>query len=62
MSYLTTTGAIVAPISFDDRVKLVHEEIQRRKSETNPANPTHYVARLWVSWLNRNVLNAEVAL
>ncbi|UJS26048.1 hypothetical protein [Thiothrix winogradskyi] len=62
MANPTTTGAIVAPIPFQDRVKLVHEEIQRRKSEANPANPTHFVARLWVSWLNRNVLNAEVAL
>lgn len=62
MSNPTTPGAIVAPIPFQGRVKLVHEEIQRRKSEANPDNATHYVARLWVSWLNRNVLNAEVAL
>ncbi|UOG91205.1 MAG: hypothetical protein L3K52_13460 [Candidatus Thiothrix sulfatifontis] len=62
MSKPNTTGAIVAPIPFDDRVALVHEEIQRRKSEANPENATHFVARLWVSWLNRNVLSAEVAL
>lgn len=60
MSKPTTNGAIVAPLPFTERVTLVHEEIQRRKAQANPDNPTHFVARLWVSWLNRNVLN-EVA-
>lgn len=61
-----TTGAALAPIDFEARVMLVHEEIQRRKAEANPTNPAHFVARLWVSWLKRNVLDApagrEVAL
>lgn len=46
-----TTGAVVAPLPFDDRIKLVAEEIQRRKLEANPENPGAFVARLWVQWL-----------
>ncbi len=61
MSKPLSTAQLV-PITFETRVSLVHEEIQRRKAETNPDNPSHYVARLWVSWLTKNVLNAEVAL
>lgn len=56
-----TTGAVVAPISFEDRLKLVTEEIQRRKAEANPANPGAFVARLWVQWLIKNVLDAPVS-
>lgn len=57
MSKPVTTGAEVAPITFDQRVQLVHEEIQRRKAETSPSNPAHYVARLWVNWIKRNILD-----
>lgn len=50
----------ISTLPFDDRVKLVNEEIQRRKAEANPTNPAHFVARLWVSWLKRNVLDVPV--
>lgn len=46
----------ISTLPFDDRVKLVHEEIQRRKTEANPANPAHFVAHLWVQWLKKNFL------
>lgn len=59
MSKPLTTGAQLAPITFETRVQLVHEEIQRRKHDTNPTNPSAFVARLWVRWINANVL--EVA-
>ncbi|MBJ6609979.1 MAG: hypothetical protein JG718_06435 [Candidatus Thiothrix moscowensis] len=57
MSQPAPAGAALAPVAFETRVQLVHEEIQRRKQEANPANPAHFVARLWVSWLKRNVLD-----
>lgn len=61
MSQPITTGVALTPIDFDDRVKLVAEEIQRRKAEANPTNPAHFVARLWVSWLKKNVLEAPAS-
>jgi hypothetical protein len=61
MSAPTTTGAAIAPITFEARVQLVHEEIQRRKQEANPENPTAYVARLWVQWIKRNVLDVPAS-
>lgn len=57
MSKPVTTGAAIAPVSFDSRVKLVAEEIQRRKHEANPENPGAFVTRLWVQWLKKNVLD-----
>jgi len=56
-----TTGAALAPIGFDDLVQLVHEEIQRRKAEANPTNGGAFVARLWVSWLKKNVLEVPAS-
>ena len=47
----------ISTLTFDNRVKLVHEEIQRRKHEANPENPAHFVARLWVQWLKKTVLD-----
>jgi hypothetical protein len=61
MSNPTPNGATITPVTFETRVQLVHEEIQRRKLEANPANPTAFVARLWVQWLMRNVLDMPAA-
>lgn len=55
-----TNGAALAPFTFDDRLKLVQEEIQRRKQEANPTNPGAFVARLWVNWIKRNILNDDM--
>lgn len=52
-----TTGAVLVLLPFEARLKLVAEEIQRRKAEANPENPGAFVARLWVSWLKKNVLD-----
>lgn len=47
----------ISTLPFDDRVTLVHGEIQRRKAEANPENPGHFVTHLWVSWLVKNFLH-----
>lgn len=57
MSKPITPAVEISTLPFDDRVQLVHEEIQRRKQETLPENPGHFVARLWISWLNKNFLD-----
>lgn len=59
MSYPIPTGAAIAPIPFEGRVQLVHEEIQRRKVEANPSNGGAFVARFWVSWLKKNLLDVD---
>jgi len=56
MSHPTTTGAI-APLSFADRLPLVREAVEQRISQTPTANAFALRARLWVSWLNRTVLD-----
>ena len=57
MSQPNPNGLALSALPFDERVKLVHDEIQRRKNEANPANPTHFVTRLWVRWINANILD-----
>lgn len=59
MSKPITTGVGISTLNFEQRIKLVSEEITRRKHESNPANPHHFTAHLWVSWLKRNVLEVE---
>ncbi len=56
-----TNSMEISILSFEGRVKLVHEEIQRRKAEAAPTNPAHFVTRLWVSWLKKNVLDAPAS-
>ena len=60
MSHPATNAPVIAPASFETRLQLVHEEIQRRKAETNPDNPQLFVARHWVRWIQRNVLDIPV--
>ena len=52
-----TAKVEISTLTFEDRVKLVHEEIQRRKNEANPENPTYFVASLWLKWLKKTVLD-----
>ena len=60
MANMIVTAPVIAPASFETRLQLVHEEIQRRKAETNPDNPQLFVARHWVRWIQRNVLDIPV--
>ena len=55
-----TTGAVVAPMPFADRLQLVSAEIEARISRTPTTNPVHLRARLWKNWLFRNALDIEV--
>lgn len=51
------TNLALTPLAFEQRLKLVTEEIQRRKQATKPVNPSAFVARYWVQWLKKNVLD-----
>ena len=57
MSYHPTTAVI---LPFETRLQLVQAEIQRRQTESNPANPRLFVARHWIRWIQRNVLDIPV--
>ena len=45
------------PLTFEERLKLVAAEIERRKQEAKPANKQAFVAALWVRWIKQNVLD-----
>ncbi|MBK8453609.1 MAG: hypothetical protein WAQ53_13595 [Thiofilum sp.] len=43
------------PVSFDQRLQQVKTEIERRIAQKQPANQYAMRARLWVSWLAKNL-------
>jgi len=55
-----TTEETLTPIDFGQRLQLVAEEINRRRTEANPTNATAFTANLWVRWIKRNLLDAPV--
>ena len=53
------TNAPTTPITFEQRLKLVKAEVQARVSVYPTEQQNGVRARLWVNWINRNLL--EVA-
>ena len=45
------------PLTFEERLKLIAAEIERRKQGAKPANDRAFVAALWVRWIKKNVLD-----
>lgn len=57
MSKPVTTGALVAPMPFAERLQLVQEAVEQRIRHTPTTNPAHLRARLWCNWIKRNLLD-----
>ena len=55
MSKPLTSNAL-HPLSFEGRLLLVQAAIQQRIQQEPTINPNHLRARLWGSWLKKNVL------
>ena len=50
------TNAPTTPLTFEQRLQLVQAEIKSRTARTAPQQRNAARARLWVNWINRNVL------
>lgn len=45
------------PLRFEERLLLVQAAIQQRIQDEQKANPNHLRARLWVTWIKKNILD-----
>jgi hypothetical protein len=61
MANPTTAGAIVSPVDFATRLQLVGEAVEARITRTPTTNPFEIRARLWVQWINKNLLSVPAS-
>ena len=57
MSKPLTTGVEISTLPFKNRVQLVTEAVEARIKQTPTTNPFEMRARLWVRWINTNILD-----
>jgi hypothetical protein len=62
MSKPLTTGANLAPLPFEGRLQLVTEAVEARIKQTPTTNPFEMRARLWVRWINANILDVQAGV
>lgn len=53
---MITPKPLSAPTEFEQRSKRVQAEIEKRIAQKQPENPYAMRARLWSTWLAKNVL------
>ena len=51
----------VAHAPFEERLKLVKERVQHLTRNTAPAKQNYHRARLWVRWINANLLSDKAS-
>jgi hypothetical protein len=51
------TQTELTTLPFDQRLQLVGEAVEARINRTPTTNPFEIRARLWVQWLNKNLLD-----
>lgn len=57
MSKPITTGAELTILPFESRLQLVSEAVEARIRNATTTNPAWMRARLWVRWINTNILD-----
>jgi hypothetical protein len=62
MSKPLTTGVEISTLPFESRLQLVTEAVEARIKQTPTTNPFEMRARLWVRWINANILDVQAGV
>jgi hypothetical protein len=52
----------ISTLPFESRLQLVTEAVEARIKQTPTTNPAEMRARLWVRWINTNILDVQAGV